>query len=192
MTFEQSTTHQWPLTGRRVHLRAVEAGDIPLLHRWQNDPAVAGQWSSVFPMAFSQLEHLYTSQPAVGDERGAFLIIHGEATGEDAGEDTAVGLVTYHRIWSAPHSPGYNIGISIAPEHRGQGFGSEAQRLLADYLLATLPVGRVEASTDIENIPEQRALERAGFSREGVLRSAWWREGRWHNMVMYSRVQGDP
>lgn len=175
---------QWPLRGRRVSLRPVEAADVPLLHRWQNDPVVSGQWSSVFPMAYSQLEHLYMNQPAVGDERGAFLVVHGETI--------ATGLVTYHRIWSAPHSPGYNIGISVAPEHRGQGFGTEAQRLLADYLLSVFPIGRVEASTDIENIAEQRALERAGFSREGILRSAWWRGGRWHDMVMYSRVQGDP
>ncbi|MGH2515988.1 MAG: GNAT family N-acetyltransferase [Ktedonobacterales bacterium] len=183
MTSEPSAEPRWHLQGRRVSLRPVEAADIPLLHRWQNDPAVAGQWSSVYPMAFSQLEHLYMSQPAVGDERGAFMVVQGE--------DVAVGLITYHRIWSAPHSPGYNLGISIAPEHRHQGFGSEAQRLLADYLLSALPVGRVEAGTDIENTAEQRALERAGFSREGVLRSAWWREGRWHDMVLYSRVQGD-
>jgi len=58
-------------------------------------------------------------------------------------------------------------------------------------LLATFPVGRVEASTDRENIPEQRALERAGFAREGVARSAAWRSGRWHDMVVYSRVHGD-
>lgn len=183
MPSKSTAEPRWHLSGRRVRLRPVESADVPLLHRWQNDPEVSGQWSSVYPMAYSQLEHLYTSQPAVGDERGAFLVVHGE--------NTAAGLITYHRIWSAPHSPGYNIGISIAPEHRGQGFGSEAQSLLADYLLSVFPIGRVEASTDLENIPEQRALERAGFSREGVLRSAWWREGRWHDMVMYSRVQGD-
>jgi len=40
----------------------------------------------------------------------------------------------------------------------------------ADYLLQTLPIARDEAETDITNLAEQRALETAGFVREGVLR----------------------
>jgi len=38
-------------------------------------------------------------------------------------------------------------------------------------------VNRIEASTEITNIGEQRALERAGFTREGVLRGATFQGG---------------
>lgn len=74
---------------------------------------------------------------------------------------------------------------------RGRGHGSEAQRLLADSLFAAYPIARVEAHTDVENLPEQRALEKAGFTREGVPRRAQWRAGAWHDVAMYSRLRGE-
>ena len=42
----------------------------------------------------------------------------------------------------------------------------EAQQLLIRYLFAHTPVNRVEATTEIANVAEQRALEKAGFTRE--------------------------
>lgn len=76
----------------------------------------------------------------------------------------------------------------VHPDCRGRGIGSRAQALLADELLATSDANRVEADTDVENIPEQRPLEKAGFIREGVLRGAQWRNGAWHDQVVYSRL----
>ena len=108
-------------------------------------------------------------------------------------DDSVAGDVSYHQVSYGPNegSRAYNIGITIAPEHRGKGFGAEAQRLLAAYLFATYPVMRVEAQTDVTNTSEQRALEKAGFTREGVLRRAQWRAGDWRDLVVYSKVRGE-
>jgi RimJ/RimL family protein N-acetyltransferase len=83
----------------------------------------------------------------------------------------------------------WNIGINLIPEGRGQGFGPEAQRGLAERLFATTDANRVEAMTDVENNAEQRALEKAGFVREGVLRGAQFRAGAWHDLVVYSLLR---
>jgi RimJ/RimL family protein N-acetyltransferase len=85
----------------------------------------------------------------------------------------------------------FNLGIALLPEHRGHGHGAEAQRLLADYLFAHTLVERVEASTDVENLAEQGALEKAGFAREGILRHAQFREGGFHDLVLYSKLRGE-
>jgi RimJ/RimL family protein N-acetyltransferase len=66
-----------------------------------------------------------------------------------------------------------------------------AQRLLADYLFETSYLERVEAGTETDNVAEQRALEKAGFTREGVLRRACFRAGHWRDMVVYSRLRGE-
>lgn len=84
-----------------------------------------------------------------------------------------------------------NIGIGLLPEHRGKGYGTAAQRALSSYLFSTRLVERLEASTDVDNVAEQRALEKAGFTREGVLRHAQFRAGEWHDVVLYSRLRGD-
>ena len=88
-------------------------------------------------------------------------------------------------------SQALDIGISLRPFAQGRGHGSRAQRMLARYLFATTPVFRVQASTDVRNVPEQKALERAGFHREGVLRGAQWREGVWNDLVSYARLRED-
>jgi RimJ/RimL family protein N-acetyltransferase len=88
-------------------------------------------------------------------------------------------------------SNAFNIGIRILPAHQGQGHGTNAQMALAAYLLATYPVNRIEASTDVTNAAEQRSLEKAGFIREGILRGAQWRDGGWKDMVLFSRLRAD-
>ncbi len=85
----------------------------------------------------------------------------------------------------------WNVGIALIPEARGHGYGSEAQRLLAAYLFANTRVNRIEASTDVENIAEQRSLEKAGYVREGVARGSQFRAGAYHDLVTYSRLRDD-
>lgn len=105
--------------------------------------------------------------------------------------DAVIGLVQWHpvRYGRTRRSVAYNVGISLLPRVRGGGHGARAQRLLAQHLFSISDVQRVEAGTDVENIAEQRALERAGFQREGTLRDAQWRGGRWHDLIMYAMLR---
>lgn len=108
-------------------------------------------------------------------------------------DDRPVGTVSWHEVHYGPNpeSAAWNIGISLAADARGRGLGSEAQRLLAQHLFATTPHNRVEAVTDIENLAEQGALARAGFTHEGVLRGAQYRAGGWHDVVVWSVLRGE-
>ena len=84
------------------------------------------------------------------------------------------------------------IGVELLPAHRGRGIGGPVQAELVRLLFAHTTVHRVEASTDVENLAEQRALEKAGFVREGVARGAQWRDGAFHDVVTYAVLRGDP
>jgi len=104
----------------------------------------------------------------------------------------AVGDLSSHWTWYGP-SPGSrsaNIGISLSLPYRGLGIGGVAQRLLAEQLHAEGCV-RVEASTDVQNIPEQRALAKAGFVFEGVIRGAQMRADGRHDLQGWSHLPGD-
>ena len=85
----------------------------------------------------------------------------------------------------------FNIGISLLKAQRGKGYGSVAQRQLGDHLFGVFAVFRLEASTDVSNIAEQRALVKAGFRREGILRGAQFRAGRYRDLVQFSRLRDD-
>jgi RimJ/RimL family protein N-acetyltransferase len=83
----------------------------------------------------------------------------------------------------------YEIGIALFPAYRGQGIGTVAQRLLVRYLFDTMPAHRIEAYTEVENVAEQRALEKAGFEREGVLRGTMFRAGKWRDNIVYALLR---
>ena len=66
----------------------------------------------------------------------------------------------------------WEIGIDLwDPADRGRGLGSEAVRLLAEYLFEHEGAHRVQATTDAENAAMRRSLDKCGFSFEGVLRA---------------------
>lgn len=105
-------------------------------------------------------------------------------------DDIIIGTMSWHEVYYGPTvgSRAWSMGIALAAQWRGHGWGSIAQRLLADHLLGS--AHRVEASTDIDNVAEQRSLDKAGFLREGVLRGAQMRaDGRHHDLAMYARVR---
>jgi RimJ/RimL family protein N-acetyltransferase len=90
-----------------------------------------------------------------------------------------------------PESRNPMIGIGLRPEARGRGAGTAAQRAVVDLFFRHTNVNRVEACTDVENIAEQRALEKAGFTREGTVRGAQWRDGAYRDCYSYSILRAD-
>jgi len=62
------------------------------------------------------------------------------------------------------------IGIELFRDARGGGRGTEAVRLFTDWLLDN-GYPRVQASTDVRNVPMRRVFEKLGWGFEGVMRS---------------------
>jgi RimJ/RimL family protein N-acetyltransferase len=74
------------------------------------------------------------------------------------------------------------------PADRGRGVATRAAGLLAEWA-GELGHTRVEARVDTDNPASSRAAERAGYSREGVLRgSRPDRDGRPRDMVLHARL----
>jgi RimJ/RimL family protein N-acetyltransferase len=168
-----------------LRLRPVRRADLEMVERWWGDPEAQGHHSWFGFSPDGQLRRRFEQDGLLGEDRGNLLV--------ELADGTLAGEVSYVAVHHGP-TPGsraFNVGIGLLPEHRGQGHGAEAQRQLAGYLFAHTLVERLEASTDVENLPEQRALEKAGFTREGVLRHAQFREGAFHDLVLYSRLRGD-
>jgi aminoglycoside 6'-N-acetyltransferase len=173
------------IEGKQVSLRPVEREDLKLIEAWDNDPDVLGEFN-VFGLSGRQgKEEAFAKEGFLGANQGLLMVV-------DAGHE-AIGVANYRRVDHGPPNGGhaYQLGTHLAPGARGQGFGVEVAVLLAGYLLETYPVMRIEAETDVENLPAQRALEKAGFTREGVLRSAQWRGGGWRDLVIFSKLRGE-
>jgi RimJ/RimL family protein N-acetyltransferase len=164
-----------------VSLRPIAEDDIPEITGRLADPAAVGDfqwfgWQDPHRMRREWAEH-----GLLRPDRGLLLVARGAA---------ACGFVSWRKIERGTCFY-WNMGILLWPHARGKGVGTEAQRLLARYLFAHSLAARVEADTEVDNIAEQRALEKAGFTREGVLRRTNFRDGRWRDAVLYSILRED-
>jgi len=117
----------------------------------------------------------------------------GMLTITDTVSGEVLGDVSWHWVHWGPNPESHNpmIGIWLKRTARGRGVGANAQRLLVDRLFKETETNRVEAHTDVANLAEQRALEHAGFTREGVVRGAQWRRGSWHDGFLYSILRAE-
>jgi len=167
----------------RVRLRDVTLADADMLGSWEDQRSEFND----FGTPRNPIDREALASGPLRNERNGMLIIERVADGR------AIGSVGWHREMYGPNpeSMAFNFGIELLPEARGRGYGTEAQAQLVAYLFTTTDVNRVEAGTDIDNIAEQRALEKAGLRREGVLRGSQYRAGRFRDLVVYAMVRAD-
>lgn len=166
----------------RVVLRPVAEADLELLELLTNDPEAAGeyQWFGWHDPGF--LRRRWQETGMLTAENGMLV---------PTLDDRVLGLVSWHRSRTGQTSYCWNMGLVLMPEARGHGYGTEAQRLLVEYLFAHTQLNRIEATTEVDNRAEQRSLEKAGFTREGILRGYAFRDGQWRDNVLYSMVRAD-
>src|ERR1700688_2849406 len=170
----------------KVRLRPVQERDLEALERIDTDPAVSEplEWRGFRDPRGRRRR--WEADGYIG-KHDSLLVV--------ALPDSAfAGIVVWRPIATPSGLLGgcFQIGILLFPAHRGKALGTSAQRLLAYYLFSTTLANRLEATTEVDNVAEQRALERAGFIREGVLRGRGFGRGQWRDGVMYARLRDDP
>jgi RimJ/RimL family protein N-acetyltransferase len=82
------------------------------------------------------------------------------------------------------------IGYWLLPQARGRGVATKIARLLAEHSFS-LGVLRVEAYVNVGNAASERVLERARFTREGVVRSLPRPDGSRVDKTLYSLLPGE-
>ena len=175
---------EWMARHQDVRLRPVEEADLGYLGRFSTEPELSEPFEWRGFRDPNEHRRRWEQDSYLGKE-DALLIV--------ALPDGAfTGLIVWHLLPSHGPRVVYRIGILLYPEFRGRGLGFSVQCLLADYLFSTTLAERVEAGTDVENVAEQKALEKAGFQREGRLRGGGYGRGRMHDGFLYARIRSDP
>lgn len=166
----------------RLVLRPYRPEDADAVYRACQDPEIQ-RWLRV-PSPYTEADAVtFVSETTVNEraEQKALLCAV-EADGEFAG---SAGL------HFSPGLLGPAVGYWIAPWARGRGYAAEAARALADWGLG-LGAPRVHLMADVGNGASQAAAVRAGFVREGVVRSCLdYRDGSRGDAVLFSRLPDD-
>ena len=82
------------------------------------------------------------------------------------------------------------IGYFVLPGSRGRGFATTIARMLAQHAFS-LGIERVAAYVNVGNTASERVLERAGFTREGIVRSMPKPDGRRVDKTLFSLLPGE-
>jgi RimJ/RimL family protein N-acetyltransferase len=167
-----------------VRLREPAPEDVPALYEACQDPLI--QRFTFVPQPY-EAEHArqWVAQAPGLRERGEglSLVVADAETGALLG---TVGLLRPRWEHRAAE-----IGYFVAPWARGRGAASRAARLLARWAVTDLGLARLTCEVDIENQASQTVARRAGFVREGVLRSAIEAKGRRWTLVVHSLLPED-
>ncbi|MFQ6030679.1 MAG: GNAT family N-acetyltransferase, partial [Dehalococcoidia bacterium] len=134
---------------------------VDQLVQWTLDPVAQGPYKRVPDLTAEELRDLF-----LGSSDRCYFLIRRTADGKPLGR-------FYYRAWRFSgdrEAVDWELNILIAdPRERGKGYGTSAQKLVLDHLLAQGETRSVFAYTFATNQAERRSLEKAGLSEAGSL-----------------------
>lgn len=168
------------LVGPTLTLRLPQARDAAALFAIGSDVETT-RWFSWGP-------YRSEDEPRAWIERTAVELAAGERFSLVVDRDgDAIGVIELTE--PSPRDRRAMVGTWIGSEHRGTGVNAESKALVLHLAFAILGLRRVGAYADVENTRSQRALEKIGFAREGLLRR-WHRHGdAYRDVVVYGLLR---
>jgi RimJ/RimL family protein N-acetyltransferase len=162
-------------------LRPWKLDDAPAIAEACSDPEIS-RWLPMIPSPYGEEDALsYIGQSHETWERGEaynFAIL--DAAGGQLAGSIAMRVLRFNTG---------HFGYWVTREARGQGVATEALETLCRWAVDDLDIKRLELLTDPENVASQRVAEKAGFQREGLLRSSLeYRDGRRQDSILFSAL----
>jgi RimJ/RimL family protein N-acetyltransferase len=169
---------------RKISLRAFEPGDVPSLHAYLNDPAIAGRrylpdgFSDLAPLSMRQVEGVVEQWQK--ETESWTLAVLDVASGE------LVGHARADWEWD-PQCP--SACVAIAPARQRCGLGSAALALAVAFLFEETPAHVVSAWMASWNEPALAFARATGFSEAGRRPRGGVHGGAFYNEVAFDLLR---
>lgn len=155
---------------KEVVLRAFEQGDLKQLHRWLNDP------ESILMVGRTPMTFVETEQYVQKMRNENALIL-----GIENKEQDLVGWIHLTKLYYE-HGRA-EIGLLIAPESRGHGYGKYAMENMITLAFNQLRLNKVYLTTRGLNKRALGLYEKLGFTVEGTLRQHSFINGKYYDTL---------
>jgi RimJ/RimL family protein N-acetyltransferase len=168
------------IEGERVLLRELSRDVHAIFHRWLSDPEIARDisWRG-HPQTSRETERFIEAQISGGDPLNrAFIIYLLESA-------TPIGTTGCYNIDWNNRSAELGIVIGEKP-YRGQGYGTEAMKRVLTFGFRELALHRLYLRVFDFNEGALKSYRKCGLVEEGRLREAYYRDGRFHDVVIMS------
>jgi RimJ/RimL family protein N-acetyltransferase len=173
------------IESERLILRRFRDSDLAPFVAYRNDPEVARyqSWDSFDEReARAFIREMGSAQPGVPGEWFQFAV-------ESKESGNLVGDCALQVDGQEPYRA--EIGFTLAREHQGRGFASEAVSRLLDFAFEELGLHRIVAIADCRNEPSWALLERIGMRREGHFLDSVWFKGEWSDEYLYAVLKDE-
>jgi RimJ/RimL family protein N-acetyltransferase len=174
-----------PLAAGGIVLRRLEPGDSPWITAACSDRELS-RYIPGIPYPYAEADargFIERAARAWADCSEATFVI------SNAPDGTGLGTIGLHL--AAGDTGLAEVGYWLTQEARGRGAATIAVQLVSRWAFTVVGIDRLSLQTAPENVASQRVAQRAGFTREGLLR-AWMStpDGRRHS-VMFSLLATD-
>ena len=171
------------IEGSSVVLRRHSRDNLRDFMRWYQDPEVARLTRyQDGPMRAEEIERFFTMR-ALGTDSLA-MGIHVRETNK------LIGSCAFSQLDGDNGSALYHITIG-EKDAWGQGYGTEATRLMLDHAFGTLGLHRIALFVFEFNERAIRTYKRCGFVVEGRSRESIFRDGQWWDEIAMSVLESD-
>jgi len=164
------------LEGDKVDLRTVEEDDLDFIQKNQNDPEIRKKTVDNRPKNRKQMEERIEQ---TGDDIELMVYADEEAVGK-------IRTNQFNQQFGRTE-----LGLWISPEHQGNGYGTEASRLMIGYAFDQLRYHKVKTRVSKSNRASQKIWEKLGFKKEGELREQNFTDGRFENYYFYGVLEDE-
>lgn len=174
------------ILGKNIRLRAIERTDIPRFVRWMNDTEVIQYLLMSSPLSTAMEGKWFDAQLERPPHQGQILAIEVRV----ADEWIHIGNTGLHDV--DPVNRAAEFGIVIGEkDYWNKGFGKQATGLTLQHGFENLNLNRIFLEVFETNPRAMKTYENAGFTREGILRQAIFKNGRYIDVIIMSILQSE-
>jgi diamine N-acetyltransferase len=168
----------------KIRLRELDHSDLTQLNAWRNDKEIIEHLGNNFLFISGAVDEDWFQSYLRDREHAIRLAIITEDAGEYIGN---VNLTSIHRI---NRSAEFSILIG-EKRYWSRGVGAQATRLMLDHAFRDLNLNRIYLTVVRENTRALRLYKRMGFSEEGCLREAIFKDGSYRDLVAMSVLKSE-
>ena len=173
---------EYPIATERLLLRPLLPSDAQALHAYQSREDVC-RYIPYEPRTFADLEQRLTSPDftrSTVDEPGQAILLAVER------RDDRVVVGDVMLAWTSKEHQGGEIGYVFNPDHRGNGYATEAANALLRLGFETLGLRRIIARVDARNTASAAVLRRLGMRQEAYLVQNEWFKDEWTDEIDFA------
>jgi [ribosomal protein S5]-alanine N-acetyltransferase len=162
-------------------LRPWHIEDITSIAKYANNKKIADNLRDAYPFPYT-LEDALVFISGFSQEDSSYVCRAIEVNGEAAG---SIGVFQKDDVYAKSAEMGY----WLAEPYWGRGIMTACIRQAAALAFAKLNIVRIFAEPYAYNTGSRRALEKAGFTQEGILKKSIYKNGKIHDSCIYAMVK---